>query len=509
MKIAIYSRKSKETDTGESIKNQINLCKNYFSNQYDNCNFETFIDEGFSGGNTNRPAFKRMMQFAKLKQFDIIGVYKVDRIARNITDFFNIYNELEQNDIKLVSITEGFDATTPIGRMMMTMLAGFADMERENIRQRVRDNMNELAKLGRWSGGTTPTGYTTRQEVVGGKKVTYLELINDNKHIVEKIFSLACDGFTTYQIGKELNMSNKTIANIIANPIYIKSDLESKLYLESIGYNVFGEINGKGYLAYGRRPKKNGKKLFNANGMFVAVSSHEGIIDSTTWIKANENLKQRGSDAKPRISNNSFLAHLVTCKCGSGMFISQGHMKKDGTKTFYFRCSSKKNKTNECDSKAIRVTNLEDIILNVLNDVSIDKTLLKKFLSNPSKEIEYKSSISKLKTKLKNNQSKIDTLTEKLLILNGSALKIINDKINKLSEENTILNQNLLTLERSALLIQKSNSSLSEFQNRIKGVLAIFYDLPINEKQILIKQIIKEIKYDDANSVQIIFNDVL
>lgn len=60
-RIAIYSRKSKETDTGESIKNQIQMCKEYFLRKNEDCIFETFIDEGFSGGNTNRPEFQRMI----------------------------------------------------------------------------------------------------------------------------------------------------------------------------------------------------------------------------------------------------------------------------------------------------------------------------------------------------------------------------------------------------------------------------------------------------------------
>ena len=94
-RIAIYSRKSKETDTGESIKNQINICKEYFLRQYDECNFEIFEDEGFSGGNTNRPAFKRMMQLADYKQFDIIAAYKVDRISRNTLDFLTMFEKLK------------------------------------------------------------------------------------------------------------------------------------------------------------------------------------------------------------------------------------------------------------------------------------------------------------------------------------------------------------------------------------------------------------------------------
>ena len=70
-RIAIYSRKSRETDTGESIKNQIQMCKDYFLKQNDKYTFEIFQDEGFSGGNTNRPEFQRMMLFAKQKKFDI------------------------------------------------------------------------------------------------------------------------------------------------------------------------------------------------------------------------------------------------------------------------------------------------------------------------------------------------------------------------------------------------------------------------------------------------------
>ena len=159
MKIAIYARKSKETDTGESINNQINMCKDYFNRQYNDCTFEVFEDEGFSGGNINRPAFKRMMQLARHKQFDIITCYKIDRISRNTLDFLTIFEELKEYDIKLVSITEGFDPSTPAGKMMMSMISSMAEMERMNIAQRVKDNMTGLAKLGSWSGGTTPTGY--------------------------------------------------------------------------------------------------------------------------------------------------------------------------------------------------------------------------------------------------------------------------------------------------------------------------------------------------------------
>ena len=108
-RIAIYTRKSKNTLQGDSIGTQINLVKDYFRNI--ECKFEIFQDEGFSGGNTNRPAFKIMMN--RITEFDIVAVYKMDRISRKITDFFDIFNQLEKKGVSLVSVTENFNISTP------------------------------------------------------------------------------------------------------------------------------------------------------------------------------------------------------------------------------------------------------------------------------------------------------------------------------------------------------------------------------------------------------------
>ncbi|MGL5087640.1 MAG: recombinase family protein, partial [Clostridium sp.] len=363
MIIAIYSRKSKETDTGESIKNQIKMCKEYFIRQYENCTFEVFEDEGFSGGNTNRPSFKRMMMLSKNKQFDVIAVYRIDRISRNTLDFLTMFEELKNNNVTLVSVTEGFDPATPSGKMMMSMISSMAEMERENIRQRVTDNMLELAKMGRWSGGTTPTGYKSVTSICAGKKSTYLELIESEIPKLQYIFNRASEGYTTCQIASELGMSPKTIYNIITNPVNCAATNKSYDYLKSIGYNVIGELNGNGFIAYNRRPKINGKKLWKGSNMLVSTSKHIVPISDSIFIKANLNIASRGDDAKPRVSPNSFLSHLVKCKCGGGMFIQPGRFNKHGIRAFYFRCSRKKSKFNDCDAKFLRVDDVETNVL--------------------------------------------------------------------------------------------------------------------------------------------------
>lgn len=506
-RVAIYSRKSKETDTGESIKNQINICKNYFKNQNLECSFEVFIDEGFSGGNTNRPAFKKMLKLCTLKKFDIIAIYKIDRMARNITDFFSIYNKLEKNNITLISVTEGFDATTPIGRMMMTMLAGFADMERENIKQRVKDNMYELAKLGRWSGGTPPTGYKSITKVINGKKSTYLNLINEECNNIISIFELCAKGFTSTQIGKKLNMNPKTILNIIQNPTYLKSDIASKNYLESIGFKVYGQINGKGYLSYGRRPRKNGQKLNNSSNMFVAVSEHEGIVDSSLWIKANNQLSKRSKKAKPRTSTNSFLSHLVKCSCGNYMFISSGRKRKDGSKSFYFRCTSKVNKNLVCNNKkSLRVDLAEEYILKELLNIKISEDLLKEHIINNTKLNDLNNKIKSIKNKIQSNNLSINNLSKKLLYVNGNTLIILNDKINNLALENSNLNNELLDLNKKSILENETiNSDI--LKKRLNILLKNFDSLPLDQKQVFIRSLIKEIIFDGDQSIEIIFND--
>ena len=121
MKAAIYSRKSKFTGKGESIENQIQLCKEhgmkYLGLSEDD--FTVYEDEGFSGGNTNRPQFQKLIKDAKAKKIDILICYRLDRISRNVSDFSQLIKDLNKYNVNFISIREQFDTTTPMGRAMM------------------------------------------------------------------------------------------------------------------------------------------------------------------------------------------------------------------------------------------------------------------------------------------------------------------------------------------------------------------------------------------------------
>ena len=148
MKAAIYSRKSKFTGKGDSIENQIQLCMDY-SKSIGIKEFLVYEDEGFSGGNIDRPQFKKMMQDAKDKKFDCLVCYRLDRISRNVSDFSTLIEKLNKLEISFISIKEQFDTSTPMGRAMMFISSVFAQLERETIAERIKDNMYSRVSTGK------------------------------------------------------------------------------------------------------------------------------------------------------------------------------------------------------------------------------------------------------------------------------------------------------------------------------------------------------------------------
>ncbi|MBV4417628.1 recombinase family protein [Clostridium tyrobutyricum] len=501
LRIAIYSRKSVETDTGESIKNQIEFCKRYFQRENQECKFEVFQDEGFSGSNINRPSFQRMLELAKIKQFNIIAVYKIDRIARNIVDFVNVYDDLDKLGIRLISITEGFDPSTPVGKMMMMILASFAEMERMNIAQRVRDNMKELAKMGHWSGGTPPSGYKTKRIIENSKNVTYLDIIDDECNNIKQIFAEYALGLSMKQISSKLknqgiNYPSKTILNILRNPTYLKSSKQSIKYLESQGYTIYGEPNGCGFLPYNRRPRYNGKKSWNDKDKFVGVSKHKAIINLDLWISVQNKLKEKAVDPHPHESNNSFLSGgLIKCKCGGHMVVKKGAHRKKVSQKYYFVCSNKWNGIG-CPSKHLRVDYAEEDFLNYLSNF-LDKNYLNNYLKQSTNKINTKNEIKSINKKINSNTEAINNLVDKLAFMSNDASKMLMKKIEELTKNNNSLNEKLLELQREELLNKLDKNNIDIIHDNIKK---IFTTSDNTLRRTYVKNIIQEIMYDYKNN---------
>ena len=121
---AIYGRKSLFTGKGESIKNQIDACREYAEKR--NWNTIEYFDEGFSGKDTDRPGFQSLLKDIEQKKIDHVIFYKLDRISRKMLDILEFIEKTNGFGVGFVSITESFDTTTPLGRAMVHIAATFA-----------------------------------------------------------------------------------------------------------------------------------------------------------------------------------------------------------------------------------------------------------------------------------------------------------------------------------------------------------------------------------------------
>lgn len=412
MKVAIYSRKSKLTDKGESVENQIKIIKSYF--QKKNVEFEIFEEDGFSGKNTKRPSFNLMMKKVELKQFDIVAVYRLDRIARNVIDFAKIYETFEKYNVKFLSVTEQFDTSTPMGRMMMYIIATFAEIERENLVARVIDNKKELAKLGQWSGGTAPVGYKAIKEIVNGKKVPYLTLDKEMTHIPKTVFKLFLEGYSLEGISKKLlsdlnyNLTRPNITRLLGNPVYVKNDEKIREYYANLNITIHENLQGDSLM----------RNLFK-DEIIVATSKHEPIITSDDFIKAQILLKEISIAPKPRISTKTFLAQSVKCGyCNKPYRIDVVHNRDVVRK----QC--------KC-GRSVGVDILENLVLSYLQSVIDGDIEIKK---NDNSHLH--SSKKALVKKINKNNKLLNGLLEKIALADSNIAELMLKKATDIQNEN-------------------------------------------------------------------------
>src|SRR5699024_10635799 len=306
MKIAIYSRKSKFTEKGESIDNQIQLCKEYAYKHFDNIgDFIIYEDEGFSGGDTDRPEFQKLTKDAKKKKFDVLICYRLDRISRNVSDFSGTIEELNDYDIAFVSIKEQFDTSTPMGRAMMFIASVFAQLERETIAERIKDNMYQLARSGRWLGGRTPLGFESEpveyyDNEMNKIKMYMLAPIKKELNIVKQLYKkylelnslTKLEGWTfksniKTKTGKNFDIS--TLNVILKNPVYCIADPLIYEYFDNLDSDIAEnkkEFNGQhGLMVFNKHDiKKRKVTRKNESEWIIAVGKHKGIIPSSDWI---------------------------------------------------------------------------------------------------------------------------------------------------------------------------------------------------------------------------------
>ena len=156
---AIYTRKSTEEGLEQefnSLDAQREACEAFVASQRGEgweLLPDRYDDGGYSGGNTDRPALKRLMADVEAGRVQVVVVYKLDRLSRSLLDFTKLMEVFDARKVAFVSITQKFDTSSSMGRLMLHILLSFAQFEREMIAERTRDKMSAARRKGKWVGG--------------------------------------------------------------------------------------------------------------------------------------------------------------------------------------------------------------------------------------------------------------------------------------------------------------------------------------------------------------------
>ena len=160
-RVALYARQSVDKKDSISIDTQLDACRRLLK---ENEPYKEYTDKGYSGKDTNRPAFQQMLKDLHAGKISKIIVYKIDRCSRSVLDFYQLVHTLDTLGCGFVSVKEEhIDTTVPTGKLMIGISAVFAAFERETIQLRITDNYySRIERDGRWPGGPAPYGYRVK-----------------------------------------------------------------------------------------------------------------------------------------------------------------------------------------------------------------------------------------------------------------------------------------------------------------------------------------------------------
>ena len=447
---ALYIRVSTDAqyEEGYSVDAQKEKLRQY-CNLKDITNYEFYIDGGWSGSNIDRPEMKRMIENITKGKVSAVVVYKLDRLSRSQKDtVFLLEDVFNPNNCNFISLNENFDTTTPYGKAMIGILSVFAQLERENIRERTRMGMYERVKSGLWmGGGRVPFGYDY-------DKTKNILMPNEHADDVRKIYDLYLQGYSTTQLADMFD---------VANDSHITSILDRVTYL--------GKINFRGEILQGQ---------------------HEAIIDEETWNKVQRERKKRST--KNIVTSSYLLTGLLYCgKCGARMRYQR--WGKDGLKIYcYSQQKSKKNliKDADCDNDKVDACDVEDIVLTDLFKRTEN-------IIGTERKINFQASaIQVLKQKYEQLANKIKRLYN-LYATNGD--EILLETINENKRELDNISQEIAHEKKSQNVIDEINQKNTLIQN-LKNTWG---SMSTREKQRALRICIYRIEIDN-NAINIHYN---
>ena len=457
---------SVQAKEGESLSTQKKQIADYAKNKGWELD-HVYSDEGISGAKIeNRTDFQRMLEDAKQGKFEVILFTKSSRFARNTREYLNLLHELQVYGITLVSIKENFDPTTATGKAMATMLASFAEWERETIREQMYEN-----KMARWReqrifNGKPPYAY------YWNKETKQLEINTEEEKVYKMIVDMYLNQKMSFQDiclklkeqgikGKRAYWSSITISYILKNPAYYGKYIVNQ-YIYEDGPNGAGT-------------KRTKKKKQSSEHITFQIPR---LISKNQWDQIQKQIEfNRFKSKRSNKTKDLILRDFLICgRCGGRVKPRVGNVKKDGTAPRYYVCywagTSEKNllasgRSKKCSLPFIKTKDIENAIWT---------DILMMFSLNPKKAFDHLFDPKKQKDKMKQLQKRISRLQIDL-----NKKNIARNNFYGLMEKEEI---NLLDITKRLEINQDEILGLESNLNDTKLEQKVLLDLIEREKEI-------------------------
>ena len=464
VRCAIYTRVSTEEQAkeGYSLAAQDERLRSHAKSQ-GWAVYKLYIDDGYSAASRNRPALKKLLFDASMGRFEVVLVYKIDRLSRSLKDLIDIVAELNQFDIGFKSCTELIDTTRPEGRLMFHQFGSFAQYERELIGQRTRFGMMKRLRGGLWN-GIPPYGY----RIVEGKLV------------VEPAEAERVRGIFEWYLRKNMGV------------VAISREL-----------NRLGVAPRKGDLWKGTRVHKMiGNPLYAGLvqwGGETAMGSHEPIINTETFEAAQATMHGRNHKSRQLRSPN-ILSGLVRCGlCGAPMHVTYPGIEPK-SRFKYYVCNNRYNHQS-CKQEYIRADILEGSVITEIGKLAkrrdVVSALVRDFTEHNRNTLlpKLEARHSEITKELESVRSEKEKLSRWLLGagLTAQAIAFVNSQVDRLSEQESRVQERLWATEDEIRSVQATTYSAEAICDRLAEVVGAFPTLTDGERRLLLDSLIAEV----------------
>lgn len=484
--VAIYARKSRITNKGDSIGVQFKQCAEYAKRELyldDEYRFLEYEDKGLSGYYSDRPDFQRMLHDIEMGKIRAVVCYKLDRIGRKTSDLLRLLDFLEKHKVDLLICSNNINTASGVSKIFIQIFAVVAEFEHDTLTERITDNMIELAKDGRWLGGNTPTGFTVKRVKTGSGKnksaYSYLESVPEEKAMIQKLYEIFAATRSIKKTADRMNelghhtkigskFNSSTTRLLLKNPVYCTADESAYNYFLEHNGGLCGDISDfdgqHGISAYN---KTDQEKFEDTDSTFISpkfvqlmstkpvsewiisVGRHEGFISSQQWIDTQNMLDDIAEKYnRPHRKTNALLAGLVYCPhCGKRLrVISESNRWTNGKPRFKYVCPG--FRAGECTFRAVDGVLLDEFVVKQLSHLADeDSEYFEKLLNQKASDIfsssQNEKELSDLRKKKAQLEAAISNQVKNLREADDGLKRFIQEDvkalIDELSETETLL----------------------------------------------------------------------